>query len=357
MAGNAAATAWRMNWYVALILIVYAIAGQAVGTVYGFSLDIDLYRPSWLLLPLATGAAAVAVLRLRELLGGRQPPRPLGSFLGQPGIAVRAAVGGSAFVLLLMFFSVYSSLKLSIDLVRPYQWDQSLAALDEAIHGVAPWKLLHPLLGTPAITKAIDVLYMLWIPAMLLVLATVAAWIERPLLRAQYLIAFMLTWSLLGSLGAIMLSSVGPCFYGLLAPTEIDPYAPLLSYLRDVHETYGLSALRIPRILWEAFTTKVPSGGSGISAMPSIHVAVATLNALLAWRISNRVGIVATLYLLIIMAGSVHLGWHYAVDGYASLAAVPLIWTLAGWLARFPTPTLERFRAVRSWTAKQPETN
>ena len=32
-----------------------------------------------------------------------------------------------------------------------------------------------------------------------------------------------------------------------------------------------------------------------------------------------------------IFVGSVHLGWHYAIDAYVSMIAVPAIWKFAGW--------------------------
>ena len=44
---------------------------------------------------------------------------------------------------------------------------------------------------------------------------------------------------------------------------------------------------------------------------------------------------------VVILTGSVHLGWHYAVDGYVSAAAVLLLWVASG-------PVLRRyFAAVR----------
>jgi hypothetical protein len=39
------------------------------------------------------------------------------------------------------------------------------------------------------------------------------------------------------------------------------------------------------------------------------------------------------------MVGSIHLAWHYAIDGYVSIVAVVLIWKLSGWLVRL-NPTL-----------------
>ena len=64
----------------------------------------------------------------------------------------------------------------------------------------------------------------------------------------------------------------------------------------------------------------------GISAMPSLHNAIAVLYALIAFRIGKAIGIFMSLYAAIIFVGSVHLGWHYAVDGIIAAIAMYAIW-------------------------------
>lgn len=64
----------------------------------------------------------------------------------------------------------------------------------------------------------------------------------------------------------------------------------------------------------------------GISAMPSLHVATAVLFALTAWRIHWVLGVLFWFYALVIQMGSVHLGWHYAVDGYVGATVALVIW-------------------------------
>lgn len=68
----------------------------------------------------------------------------------------------------------------------------------------------------------------------------------------------------------------------------------------------------------------------GISAMPSMHMAWTYMWAFAAWQINRGLGIVAHFYAVIIWIGSVHLGWHYFVDGLVSLIVVTIIWQLFG---------------------------
>jgi hypothetical protein len=167
--------------------------------------------------------------------------------------------------------------------------------------------------------------------------ALVTVMINERDLREQYLLSFFGCWILLGSAAAVAFSSVGPCFYERFYPA--DPYAPLMSYLRSVNDIYPIWALSTQDMLWDQHISRSPGLGSGISAMPSLHLAIATLNALLLSRLSRIAGILGWLYVLMILVGSVHLGWHYAIDGYASIAAVPVIWWAAGcWAARSTEP-------------------
>ena len=69
-----------------------------------------------------------------------------------------------------------------------------------------------------------------------------------------------------------------------------------------------------------------------------MHVAMAALIAIAAWKVSRRLGALAWAFALLILVGSVQLGWHYAVDGYLSLLLVPPIWLLAGWISRIMLP-------------------
>ena len=80
--------------------------------------------------------------------------------------------------------------------------------------------------------------------------------------------------------------------------------------------------------------------GSGITAMPSMHVALAWLFYLLVReRIKARLirgGAFA--FVLVTWFASVHLAWHYAVDGLVGILAVSAIWLAMRRLVYGPRP-------------------
>ena len=64
--------------------------------------------------------------------------------------------------------------------------------------------------------------------------------------------------------------------------------------------------------------------------MPSMHNATAVLLALVGWKISRPLGIGLTAFAVLILLGSVHLGWHYAIDGYFALVLALASWWISG---------------------------
>ncbi|MCC5977726.1 MAG: phosphatase PAP2 family protein [Salinarimonas sp.] len=248
----------------------------------------------------------------------------------------RLAVAAPVFLVLPLFVSAFTSLKASIGAINPYALDHVFMEVDRFLHGgVSVWRILHPVFGYPLVTAVISFLYEAWFPIMAFTVFAVTLWTERPALRNQFLIAFILTWAVLGTFAALILSSAGPCFYGLMFPYRDNPYAPLMTYLQQADEIYRVRALDMQDLLWEQFEAGDLRPGGGISATPSMHVAISTLLTLLAWRVSRWLGIAATLFLLVTLVATVHLGWHYAIDGYISLAVVPAIWAFAGRVAEF----------------------
>jgi hypothetical protein len=257
-----------------------------------------------------------------------------------PGLAGwRAALGGDGTgfftaprlagvvvtaVLMPLFLNTYGSWKGMIPHLHPFALDTAFTDLDRLIHlGRLPWELLQPLLGHPVVTRTIDVLYILWLPLNAGVLVW-QGWSRRDD-RARFFLSYLLVYVVLGTAAAIALSAAGPCYYAAVTG-RASPYAPLMAYLTALDADQPIIALRVQRTLWENYATSRNMPFVGISAMPSVHVAVAVLFALVGWRTSRLLGWLFTAYACVILIGSVHLGWHYAVDGYFSIAGALLIW-------------------------------
>src|SRR5262249_23022868 len=132
-----------------------------------------------------------------------------------------------------LFFSTFSSFKSLIPFVAPFSWDETFMKWDRWLHaGAHPWELLQPLFGTPLATSALNAVYNAWFFLMFFILVWQIVSTKRAALRMRFLISFVLSWIAIGTGLAMLLSSVGPCYYGRVAGLP-DPFAPLTQYLRE----------------------------------------------------------------------------------------------------------------------------
>ncbi|UTY58814.1 phosphatase PAP2 family protein [Massilia sp. erpn] len=251
-------------------------------------------------------------------------------------------------VLLMMplFASAFTIIKAAVPLFQPFAWDSQLSQLDAALHGgVQPWVWLQMLFGHPLLTAVVNLNYHLWFFIMFATLYWMAFSMEHARLRMQFLLSFVLSWILLGNVLAICFSSVGPCYYALVLGGP-DPYAGLLHYLQAADRQIPVLALDVQKLLWNDYKHQIGVSGLSISAMPSMHVASSMLLALLGWRLNRKAGIALSVFALLILAGSVHLGWHYAVDGYAGALGALLIWLAVGKLLALQEPAPRRLNLL-----------
>jgi PAP2 superfamily len=300
----------------------------------------DLYSTSLLFLTagfLVVAATAyiayvMAVIRPKQLI------RYLGRALRDRILTLdRLWIGLPVFLLLPVVMSTFTYLKFMIPHLHPFDLDPVFAEWDRLLHfGRQPWELLQPALGRPAVSAVINFIYHLWLFVMFGVILWQAFSLSRPRLRMRYLITFVLMWGLLGNVSATLLSSTGPVYFGRVTGLD-DPFAPLMTYLHQASQTVWLPALEVQEMLWDSYITGNLDLGRGISAMPSLHVATSFSFALLGFAINRWLGMLFSVFAGAILIGSVHLGWHYAIDGYVALIATWVVWRLVGWLLDRPS--------------------
>lgn len=300
----------------------------------GFSLTMALYSQP-IAISVLLSAICFLFIRLLIIVVIDRPARPIGyiyrEFRDRWFAPKRIVQGMAVMVMIPIFFSFFTSSKNMIPAINPFEWDPFFAEADRWLHfGKHPWEWLHPLLGAAAITAAISFIYKTWFFSKYAVILWQAFTLSHPNLRAQFFITMCLSWIVNGFILAAIFSSAGPCYFDYFYPDLANPYESLMAYIRESDKTHHVYDLFAMDYLIRIYHEKKSAFFSGISAFPSMHVSVAFLNVLLGWRINRVLGICFTVYLLAIMIGSVHIGWHYAVDGYMSIITTWVLWLLAG---------------------------
>ncbi|SFD01865.1 phosphatase PAP2 family protein [Devosia psychrophila] len=221
--------------------------------------------------------------------------------------------------------AAFTTLKIHIPKIMPFWADPVLADIDRWIHRGKPGLALYSFLPSYA-EYPIAWLYgpgwfILWFG----IVAAMALHSDRQR-RLRYFWAMALSILLLGTVTATAMASVGPIFYAsFVEPTR---FAELIRKIDA--SAFGDYMKLSSQYLLSSYQFNAPSMGTGISAMPSMHLAIATLNACMLFNLSRALGWLAWAYVVIIQVGSVYLGWHYAIDGYVSIAGLSLIWFVTG---------------------------
>lgn len=313
---------------------VYALAGLLIGIAagvphkfapltYAGMVAVSLPQPLALLL------AGMGVWSLRS-------PRPLQALranLGKVLMTPHSVAGLLLFASLLIFMGVFTSVKTMLTDVVPFFADRYLADLDRLLHGRDPW-LYAIAVVPPQLTLALEALYFgVW---GLLLSGSMLAVLLLPRLRevrSQYVWTALVIWPLLGNVIAGAAMSAGPVFYDrILGDARFEGVvAHMVQHSRYQEWAHAY--------LWKFYISGEAGAGAAISAFPSMHLANATLLVLLASRVRRWLMWAAAIYCGLILFGSVYLGWHYAVDGYFSIAATVLIWKVVGWVLKSKAPS------------------
>ena len=326
----------------ALVVGAYMLLVLSTGRVplAGFANLLAFYLKVSFSLWLFFGLLAILVLLFRNRPRNGSGPGPIVVI----GREARARWDRDRFASLLwpplLFGVLIASFNAFKQMVLPaagFAYDPLFADADRLLFlGNDPWKLTHAVLGSPNATWFVDRAYHAWfVPMSFGVLA--CAWLPSSTyrLRNQYLFSYAAIWIGIGSVLAFLMPSAGPCYYENFVGAY-PSFAELNDRLVAAQAAAGanLSALANQGHLLRAFGGDTLAVGAGISAMPSVHNALAILFAFAAWRVNKALGFTFAAYAVLIWVGSIHLGWHYAIDGLAAAGLTWGIWLVAGRVTR-----------------------
>ena len=283
-----------------------------------------------LIFALPIGLVSILLVRLFGYLVAGQSSfvelrREINDFAQSPA---RLVNGLPILVAVIFLNKALLELKTSIPTIHPFDWDETFARLDRTLHfGIDPWVLLQTVMGHAGITFVGNLFYSLWFFVMFGALLWFGFQKQASELRSRFFLSYMLLWWIGGGLLSVCFASAGPAFYGALGLPN-DPYVGLMSYLHDADSRMPVFSLAVQQHLWEGYQGKKIA--VGISAFPSMHNGSAFLVALAFRPISRVLSNIFFGFTAIIFITSIHLGWHYAVDGYAAFALAGLFWWMTG---------------------------
>jgi len=219
-----------------------------------------------------------------------------------------------------IFLGAYTWAKCSIPFLVGYGWEETWANADRMIFGQDSWHWAHAVMPT-AFASALTFYYaIVWGFALVFSGTLIASFADRRF-TATYFTALMLSWLVGGIVMAFSMSAAGPIFAPLTDPNLAARFVPLKAELLRLLGEDDL-VMKSQRYLAAGMTSRIALKGGGVSAMPSMHMATATMLVLAAWR-SRWLGL-ALLFWGLTFFGSIYLGYHYAVDApVAAAVAVP----------------------------------
>ena len=255
-------------------------------------------------------------LVVRTIFTSVRIDRPLSSF----AMALKAERGaiGKAFgyaLLLGLAMALHGWAKTMIPEVGGYWADPMLANFDHRLFGQDPWQLFR--IGSLGAVFA--KVYVCWFPVTFGMMGLLA-FSKRD--HNVLLTAFLAILIIVGTIGQYVLPSAGPIFYERIG---------LGVRFQELAATTDPSVTFLADYLWRNFESGGANLGTGISAMPSMHVTLAAWTMFAARAFWRPLVVPAAAYAFIIYVYSVASGWHYATDGIAGAVFATAIYA---WLSR-----------------------
>lgn len=321
-AGSFAVSRYEMRAAAALLglLMVYGIATITLSGVAPASLA-QVAGTFALATSQAVLFVLIAYLTLRTIIGRRY----------REETASRLFWLTVASVLTALTFPFFGAFKQMLLPVRGFAWDATLAHTGRALlGGTSPWQVTHALFGSVDGTILLDRLYSGWVPLIGALPLLIAVFMRDVRTKVRLIGSWFMAWVLIGTVAAWLFASAGPCYYNALVGADSN-YAELQQRLKMIAAAaaargHEITTLEFQPLLLQAFHGRLYAPAGGISAMPSMHVALATFCAIAGFQVNRWVGAIGALYALLIWIGSIHFGWHYFLDGPVAAALMLGIW-------------------------------
>lgn len=245
-----------------------------------------------------------------------------------PPLRMRQFATGMVLLLALMFFQGgFTSIKAAMPFWQSgFPHDEIQANLDRALHfGSDPWRYLFAVTDARWLQRLVEWNYSQgWFLSCFGFLFWMAVSPRAAQKRTRYMATYVATWAVIGNLLAFLFLSAGPAYYGAVTG-DTARFAGQMALLErgagTMHSAVGFQAY-----LWSLYENATAGIGSGISAFPSMHVGLATLNALFLAEFGRRYALIGVAYVVVIQLSSVYLAWHYAIDGYAAILVAGLLY-------------------------------
>ena len=182
----------------------------------------------------------------------------------------------------------------------PFWADPMLAKADRLLFlGHDPWTLLGWLNSFAAAIFYHRGWFAMMIVTLLVVLSQPAS--AR---KSAVMMTYFLLWSVVGPVVHVLMPAAGPVFYEKLG------YGGEFAGIRVPEEMTQMSDY-----LWRVYQGDQFGPGSGISAMPSLHIATTAWMIIAIYVLARRWTAPMAILGFLIFLLSVSLGWHYAADG------------------------------------------
>jgi hypothetical protein len=337
----------RQRFYILASPLVFAVIyslfaiGPSVHRLHVFLNMVNYYSMPVFLLSMLTGCLILSFNLMRE---ARSPQRrtlyrffiDIARRAAHPAHQITGITPPIIFVLLMATGGMFKQIVLP---ASGYWSDPLLMTLDQRLlGGHNGWEITHAMLS-PSATLMLDWAYQIWFVPMVGSMLICSYLSGDPLHRCRFMLCFIASWIIAGSALAYLLPAAGPVYFGYFHPAA-DPFLALNAKLADddqiLRSTFGtgLFALQGQTMLLESFKAGEIMPGGGISAMPSMHNAVAVLLACAGFGVHRMMGWVLSAFALVIFVGSVHLGWHYAIDGIVAAIVSCGLWASSGAILR-----------------------